>query len=210
MNNQKKAKYLTLLVAIFAFVSFGTIVFAGYTQQLDIQGKATVKKASWSIKFENLQDAILAGTAEEVQKPTINTSDTKISEYNVSLTTPGDSVTYKFEVVNDGTFDAKISSVTIPTPVCTGSGESKVTDETNICSNLSYTLTYDDENNTPVLLNDTLNAGETKNMKLTLTYSADLASELLPKNDVDISNLSIAIIYSQSNNSTSTSVGENQ
>ena len=43
MNNQKKAKYLTLLVAIFAFVSFGTIVFAGYTQQLDIQGKATVK-----------------------------------------------------------------------------------------------------------------------------------------------------------------------
>ena len=128
----------------------------------------------------------------------------------MSLTTPGDSVTYKFEVVNDGTFDAKISSVTIPTPVCTGSGESKVTDETNICSNLSYTLTYDDENNTPVLLNDTLNAGETKNMKLTLTYSADLASELLPKNDVDISNLSIAIIYSQSNNSTSTSVGENQ
>lgn len=208
MNNQKKAKYLTLLVAIFAFVSFGTIVFAGYTQQLDIQGKATVKKASWLIKFANLQDVITTGTAVEDQKPTINTNDTKISEYKVSLNTPGDSVTYKFDVVNEGTFDAKISSITIPTPVCTGSGESKITDETNICSNLSYTLTYDDEDNTPVALNDALESEETKHIKLTLTYSADLSSELLPKNDVDISNLSIAIIYSQSNDSTSASTGE--
>ena len=197
MNNN--TKYIKLGIALVAFLLCGTIAFASFTQQLDIQGKATVNKSSWSIKFANLQSVVKTGTATEVTAPTINTNDTKISEYDVTLTTPGDSVSYTFDVVNEGTFNAKISSITIPTPLCTGNGATATTDENNVCDNLTYTLTY--ANGTPVAVDDTLNAGETKSLKLTLTYSASVAAAALPKDDVAISNLAISIIYAQSANS---------
>lgn len=196
MNNNHKTKYITFGIAVIAFLLCGTIVFAGFTQQLDIQGKATVKKSSWSIKFTNLQSAVKTGTATEVTTPTINTNDTKISEYDVTLTTPGDSVTYNFDVVNEGTFDAEISSVTIPTPDCTGSGTSATTDEDNVCKNLTYTLTYGD--GSAVSVGDSLAAGATKSLKLTLTYSSSTTAEQLPSEDVAISNLAVSIIYAQS------------
>lgn len=197
MNNN--TKYIKLGIALVAFLLCGTIAFASFTQQLDIQGKATVNKSSWSIKFANLQSVVKTGTATEVTAPTINTNDTKISEYDVTLTTPGDSVSYTFDVVNEGTFNAKISSITIPTPLCTGNGTTATTDENNVCDNLTYTLTY--ANGTPVAVDDTLNAGETKSLKLTLSYSASVAAAALPKDDVSISNLAISIIYAQSANS---------
>ena len=199
MGNNK-TKYITLGIALVAFLLCGTIVFASFTQQLDIQGKATVKKSSWSIKFANLQPVVKTGTATEVTEPTINTNDTKISEYDVTLTTPGDSVSYSFDVVNAGTFNAKISSITIPTPSCEGNGTNAATDATNVCDNLTYTLTYAD--GSPIAVGDALNAGATKSLKLTLTYSSSITANLLPTDDVAISNLAIAIIYAQSADST--------
>lgn len=195
MNKDNKTKYIKIGVALVAFLLCGTIVFAGFTQQLDIEGKATVKKSSWSIKFADLKPVVKTGTATEVTAPTINNNDTKISEYDVTLTTPGDSVTYNFDVKNEGTFNATISSITIPTPTCEGTGDNATTDADNVCSNLTYTLTYDD--NSAVSRGDALAAGATKHLKLTLTYSADTTAAQLPTNDVAINNLSISIIYSQ-------------
>ncbi len=197
----KGTKYIKIGVAVAAFLLCGTIVYAGFTQQLDIQGKATVKKSSWAIKFTNLQPVVKTGTATEVTAPTINTNDTKISEYDVTLTTPGDSVTYDFDVTNEGTFDAKISSITIPTPSCKGSGDNATADETNVCDNLTYTLTYAD--GTQLAVDDTLTSGETKSLKLTLTYLSSINAEQLPTEDVSISNLAISVIYAQAASSTS-------
>lgn len=191
----KGTKYIKIGVALAAFLLCGTIVYAGFTQQLDIQGNATVKKSSWAIKFTNLQPVVKTGTATEVTAPTINTNDTKISDYDVTLTTPGDSVTYDFDVTNEGTFDAKISSITIPKPTCAGSGVNAEADETNVCNNLTYTLTYAD--GTQLAVDDTLTSGETKSLKLTLTYSSSINAEQLPTEDVSISNLAISVIYAQ-------------
>lgn len=195
MYKGSKTKYIKLGVALVAFLLCGTIVFAGFTQQLDIQGKATVKKSSWSIKFADLKPVIITGTATEVTAPTINNSDTNISEYDVTLTTPGDSITYNFDVVNEGTFNAAISSITIPTPTCEGNGENAITDASNVCSNLTYTLTYAD--GSAISVGDSLLAGATKSLKLTLKYSIDTTAEQLPTDDVSISNLGISIIYAQ-------------
>lgn len=196
MKKDNNTMHIKIAIALVAFILGGTIAYASFTQQLDIQGKATVKKSSWSIKFTNLQPVIKTGTATEVTAPTINTNDTKISEYDVTLTTPGDSVTYKFDVVNEGTFNAKISSITIPTPTCTGTGTNATTDETNVCDNLTYTLTYAD--GSPIAVDDTLDAGETKSLKLNLLYSSSVSAVQLPSNDVAVSNLAISIIYAQS------------
>ena len=196
----KGTKYIKIGVALAAFLLCGTIVYAGFTQQLDIQGNATVKKSSWAIKFTNLQPVVKTGTATEVTAPTINTNDTKISDYDVTLTTPGDSVTYDFDVTNEGTFDAKISSITIPKPTCAGSGVNAEADKINVCNNLTYTLTYAD--GTQLAVDDTLTSGETKSLKLTLTYLSSINAEQLPTEDVSISNLAISVIYAQAASST--------
>lgn len=196
MKKDNNTMYIKIAIALVAFILVGSIAYASFTQQLDIQGKATVQKSSWSIKFTNLQPVVKTGTATEVTAPTINTNDTKISEYDVTLTTPGDSVTYNFDVTNEGTFNAKISSITIPTPTCTGTGTNASTDETNVCDNLTYKLTYAD--GSPIAVDDTLDSGETKSLKLSLTYSSSVSAAQLPSNDVAVSNLAISIIYAQS------------
>lgn len=196
MKEKRNTIIFTVVIAAIAAVTAVGIAYAAFSKQLNINGNAKVTASSWKIKFSNLAEVATTGTAKEITAPTINEEDTKIGDYSVSLTNPGDTVTYKFDVVNEGTFDAKISSVNIPTPSCTGTGETAVVDGNNVCSNITYTLTYDDGTN--VQENDTLNQGETKSMVLKLKYSDSTTSEQLPKNDVAISNLSTIIVYSQS------------
>lgn len=196
MKDKKTWTTFTIIIAIIAVVTFAGIAYAAFSQQLDINGSATVSATSWKIKFANLQPVSKTGSAKELTAPTINTNDTKIGDYSVTLTLPGDSVSYSFDVVNEGTLDAQISSLTIPTPTCTGSGDNSTADATNVCDNISYTLKYSD--GTAVQTSDALEAGKTKSMVLTLTYSSNVTADKLPKNDVAISNLSAAIVYSQS------------
>lgn len=192
----KKQGFAVMIgVAIVAIVALVGIGFAAFSTNLTIDGAGTVKASSWKIKFADLASAELTGTAKETTAPTISNNDTHIGDYDVTFSTPGDSVTYKFDVVNNGTFDAKITSLVVPTPSCTGSGENATTDANKVSKYLSYTLTYDDS--TPVAENDTLAKGETKHLVLTLSYSADVTVSELPTNDVTISNLGITLLYSQ-------------
>ncbi len=196
MKEKRNIIVFTIAIAIIASITAVGIAYASFSQTLKINGNATVRTATWKVKFSNLTNATLTGTAQEITAPTITTNDTKIGDYSVSLTKPGDSVSYTFDVVNEGTFDAKVSSVTIPTPTCTGTGDNATVDGNNVCNNISYTLTYSD--GTSVQESDTLNSNETKTMKLTLKYADGITSEQLPKNDVAISGLETTIIYGQS------------
>ncbi|MCI8347104.1 MAG: hypothetical protein HFJ12_04050 [Bacilli bacterium] len=196
MKEKRNTIIFTIIIAAIAAITAVGIAYAAFSSQLNINGNAKVTASSWKIKFSNLAAVTTTGEAKEITAPTINEEDTKIGDYSVSLTNPGDTVTYKFDVVNEGTFDAKVSSVTISTPTCTGTGDTAVVDSNNVCSNITYTLTYDDGSN--VQMNDTLSKGETKSMILTLKYANSVTSEQLPKNDVVISNLSTTIVYSQS------------
>jgi len=191
-NNNFKTIMIVAVIALIAFVGVG---YAAFQRELKINGEGTVKSSSWKIKFANLSEANLTGKAEEITKPTISNNDTHIGNYAVNLTAPGDSMYYTFDVVNAGTFDAEISSITLNKPSCAGNGANGTTDATNVCANLTYKLTYAD--GTEVAQGNTLNAGETKNMKLALTYSSTVTEDKLPKDDVTISNLEITIIYAQ-------------
>lgn len=195
MQNDKNFSIVGGVVLVLAIVAVIGITYASLSQQLEINGEGTVKATTWEIKFANLGAATTVGSAVEVTAPTINTNDTKIGDYSVKLTKPGDEVSYTFDIVNNGEINAELSSYTLPTPTCTGNGDSAETDSTNICKNLNYSLTYSD--GTPVAQNDTLNAGETKNLKLTLGYKTTIANSELPLNDVVISNLGITMIYAQ-------------
>ena len=196
-NKNRGLKIGVIAALVISVVAIG-IGFATFTETLKIEGSATVQTSTWKVKFTNLSAPTLLGTATVVTPPTINTNDTTISTYDVKLIKPGDSVSYTFDVVNTGTYNAKLTSITIPTPTCTGKAEteSATTDAANVCKHLTYTLTYAD--GTSLAENDALAATDgVAHMKLTLTYTShDVAAEL-PKADVTISNLGISLVYSQ-------------
>lgn len=192
--NDKNAK-VVMVGAIIAMIVIVGVGFALFSENLSINGSGKVTASSWKVKFTNLSSATLVGKAQEVVTPTISDEDTHIGDYSVTFTNPGDSISYTFDVKNEGTFDAKVSSIVVNTPSCTGTGANATTDAANVCKNLTYTLTYAD--GSAIAAEDTLAAGATKSMKLVLTYSTSITASELPTNDVQISNLDATIVYSQ-------------
>lgn len=198
MEKRRDGK-VTALVALFIGVIGLSIGFASLSTALSINGSATVESSNWDIHFANLQNFAKTGTAAQVTAPTIKgEGSTVIGDYSVTLQTPKDSISYTFDIVNGGDYAAKISTITVPTPQCTGTGTSATTDADNVCKYLTYTLKYTDTN-ADVKANDELAAGATKTVKLTLTYDAAgaVTSSELPAGDVSISNLQIPITYVQ-------------
>ena len=191
MNKDKKLVFgiLALLVSIVAV----SISYAAFTQNLNINGVANVQASNWSVHFANLTNGVRNGTAVEQTAPTIKSGQTSIGDYSVDFYTPGDSITYTFDVVNDGDYDAKISVLAKGTPTCTGSDS---TSNTNVCNNLEYTLTYT-TGGAAVAQNDALRKNETKNMTLVLRYKTTIGQNELPTATVNISNLGITIQYAQ-------------
>ncbi len=192
MNKDKKLVFgiLALLVSIVAV----SISYAAFTQSLNINGTANVTASNWSVHFANLTNGVRSGTASEVVAPTIKASRTDIGDYSVKFFTPGDSITYTFDVVNDGDYDAKISVLTKGTPTCNGTDP---TSNTNVCANLEYTLTYTN-NGATVSQNDPLRKDQTRNMTLVLKYKSTINQNELPSAEVTVSNLGITIQYAQS------------
>lgn len=196
-NKESKISIVIFLILCSIAVSIG---YASFSRTLDISGEATVNKSSWKVQFQNLSDPIVSGenngaTVSVISKPTISDDGKTIGSYNVSFTTPGDTVSFTFEVANLGTFNAELSSVNIPVPTCTGYGDNSANDAANVCKNLVYSLTYED--GSALNIHDTLNVDQVRKMKLTLTYKESITDVELPHDDVTVSNLAITLNYSQ-------------
>lgn len=180
-----------MICAILLVVASITISFAMVSTSLDIRGKMKMGSANWDIHFTNLKNPVINGNALEISKPYIADKSTSIVNLNVKLQNPNDSISYLFDVVNDGGLNAELSSIQIATPICTGSGEQKKEDAELVCNNIRYELMY--QNGTKIKIGDILNSKDQKQLKLKLSY----VGNQLPLNEVDVSNLSIAAVYSQ-------------
>ena len=210
MNDRKKmVRIVSGAMLVLAIVVVFGIVYAAFTQELNINGSAKVEKSNWRIVFTDVGNKSLQGTAKELVAPTVSTDATVITGYSVSLTSPGDKVSYDVVVKNEGTYPAKISSVTLKTPTCTGNGANASTDASNVCGKLTYTFknvvgattlaeAAGVTATTDVGENQTLDPNESKVMRVELTYVSFDNAALLPTNDVNIGDLDIAINYVQS------------
>ena len=130
---------------------------------------------------------------------------THIGDYRVLLTKPGDSVTYEFDIVNDGYFDAIINYYTKNNNLCypdyryahcdwNGNGYDDVEDLKTINSNITYTLKYL-SNNKNVDIGDELKGKSKKRVVLKLTYNKD--SNEMPKTKIILNGLDKIINYAQ-------------
>ena len=193
MKNNRKVLYGLVALALMLSVVGISVGFASMSSTLTIKGTTTVVPASWKIKFTNLQQASITGSADVVTAPQI-TSDTHIGNYAVKLTKPGDSVVYTFDVENEGTLDATLDTYTFATPTITGTGDAADADATIVRNNLVYTLTYADD--TAISTGATLaKDGGKASFKLTISYPAT-ATEL-PAATVNITDMDITFVYGQ-------------
>lgn len=180
-NKSKKIKYA--LISTFALLFFtATIAYAVMSQTLIISGNVSKIGGTWNIYFDNEEVYSLTGSAvSDVLE--VSNEDQTVLNISASLTNPGDSITYIFDVVNGGTINAKLNSWGFEN-----------TSEFNAFINqynISYVLTY--SNGTPLAQDDYLAAKDSATMKFTLTYNG---TEAITDNDVSVP-IKIKLIYAQ-------------
>ena len=154
MRKRKKFKrkshaklYLILVFSLSLFIGLG---YAYLQTALGINGLTKVSKNSWDVHFENLKasgNATLDGTTSVKSTVTLN---------------PGDVYYYTVDVVNDGTIDAKIGSIS---PI----------NVSNIYQNvLEVDANYVNPANGEVLSqNDILRAGTKERIKFKVRYKSE-------------------------------------
>ena len=181
MGKEKNAQ--TLIIAVLAVaVLVMSVGFAAYSQNLTINGTATVKSASWNIHFNNSQYTETTGS---VQATSHSITDTTMT-YTVTLNEPGDFYEFTINVVNDGTIDAVLSSINL----------TELTAEQQ--KYITHVVTYNgtdysaDQSNLSV----PLNAGGTATVKVRVTYILPDSSSDLPSDDQTIT-LEAVLGYSQ-------------
>ena len=104
-RNNKNIYFLVVLLCLFC-ISIG---YAAINRTLSITGNSLVNQNTWDIHFENLK--ITGGSAIVTKEPTIENSNLSV-DFNIMLNLPGDFYEFTVDVVNDGTIDAMIDSIT--------------------------------------------------------------------------------------------------
>lgn len=177
-----------LLIVLFVGLGVMTVAYAAFSTSLSIKSSAKVNNSKWDIHFANLtQVANSSGnTGTVISPPTIQNGATQITGLVADLKKPGDSVSYTFDIVNNGDINAKITSVSIATPNCGAN--------TSACSKMEYSVKYTSSGLTPAVGN-TLNKNSSVNATLTIKYKDN--NPLTDSNDVSISGLDVTINYGQ-------------
>ena len=173
MEKERRTKALVVVVLLIVVAGL-TVAFAALSATLNINGTAYLDAAKWGIRFENLSSPTKIGSATTTGTAKIEeTKAAEITGINVSLSTPGDKVTYTVDLVNKGTINAKIDNI----------------EKTVLTQEQQRYLTFKvtDRDGKEVSEGDILSKGETRNLTITIEFIKDLTKEDLPTNARTIS-----------------------
>lgn len=109
MNNGKSGKNL-LIVSLIIVMLFMIVGYASVITMIRINGSGTIM-SSWNVGITSVSENKSAST---ISKKTNYSNDGMSSNFsfNVEFINPGDYIDYKITVANNGTIDARISSIT--------------------------------------------------------------------------------------------------
>ena len=184
-GKRMKYNYKRTFFAMFLFLlllSFG-VGYSYLTTNLSIDGISNVKSANWDIHFENIH---VKDGSVSANTPTIS-NQTTVS-FNTTLDEPSDYYEFTVDVVNDGTLNAKIGSISI-TPTLTEEQKNY----------FNYTVTYAD--GVDIAVGDALNAGESETILVRAEYLKGDDESLYPEDDVEF-DFSVNLEYEQGHGET--------
>ena len=206
----EKKKNILLAVLIVGVVSM-TVAFAALSQNLNINGSASVQNLSdsWNIHF-----AHISNTANEIKtsgyattpSSSITLDNTTVTVPEVTLKAPGDKVEYIFKVVNEGDIKGYINVLeNIGFGTITYDKDETLTQEqkTSFQNDIQVTLTYNDNSKTRLAYNDELAKNEEKELILTIEYINRASDQTMPSKDVTFTGIRATITYGQDRTSLS-------
>lgn len=181
MERRKDGQIIAIAALAIAIV-FMSVGFAVFAQNLNINGTATVEKAVWDVHFDN-ETFTNSGT---VNATLADTSTNTTLQWSATLRQPGDYVEFTVDVVNEGTFDAKLKSIALSTLTA---AQAKY---------LKYYVSYDGGTYASSVsgLSKILTAGATEPVKVKLVYEQPEISTDLPTEQVSV-NLTATLGYEQ-------------
>ena len=186
MNNKK-----TLYGIIFILICLVGIAYAALVSNISITGTAKMKANTFDVHFENI--TLTNGSVEidtnsgDITATIEPTNRTRI-DYSVTLEKPGDFYEFTVKVVNGGTIDAMIDTVT--------SKMNNVVINNNLPDYLEYNVTYAD--GIKIELNHELNASQVETYKVRVAYSQNINPSDLPTTSNTL-NFSFSVNYIQKN-----------
>ena len=188
--NIKDRKVLTLglcLVAICVFTL--TIAYAALNAILTISGNAEVIASDWNIYLANPK--VTNGSVSD-ELPVISNNSTL--SFNVELNLPGDFYEFTVDVINDGTIDAMIDSVSVLPRLSTEQSRYLIRE-----------VTYANGEN--ISSKQLLEKKTKTSIKVRIEYKKDIGANVLPFRD-SVINFEVSLLYIQSDG-TGTSVPNN-
>ncbi|MBR0482524.1 hypothetical protein IJJ54_00150 [Candidatus Saccharibacteria bacterium] len=111
-NKREQRIHLVTIGALLLAVVFMAIGFAAYTQTLNINGTANVGSASWNVHWETGTTADQRGEWGTTSSSVTNDTVTLSCTLSVTQSCGMDSL----NAINEGTYDAKLSSITVSGP----------------------------------------------------------------------------------------------
>ena len=154
MSTRKSNKNIILLILLLVIVGMA-VGYAALSQALVINGTANIT-TEWKILFTNIQEGTLTG----VESKTAPSYTATTATFDVNLLYPGASAQYIVTVANQGSINAKLTSV-------------DGIDTANAAAPTDITYSIDAK------ADDTLAAGGTKTYTVTVTWNA--AAETIPE-----------------------------
>lgn len=230
MEKERRKKALSLVALIVAVMGL-TIAFAAMSKTLTINGSANVDSAKWNVHFESLDgnSTVSCKITNAYASDTVclsaklSNDKTKLDHILLSFNFPGESAKYDLKIVNEGSIDAKIGSISKNTPRFGKSLDCMNKDEIENEEDCVFDIDEDEGNTTEkniqwykdyftyklvytdtqkeVLVGDVIKAGEEVNVSVVLEVSNEATS--LPEYEENydsglaVADAQISVLYVQ-------------
>ena len=187
---QEKGMQTTIIAVMAIAILVMSVGFAAFSQNLNINGNATFSQAKWSVHFDTASYTETSNsTVHANPAPTPTATDLS---YTVTLAKPGDKYEFTVDVINEGTMDAALNSITITStpstlPVYVGHVVNYAgTDYTATDSSISGVTLTKQTGNTP----------GRQTVKVTVTYKEPSNANDLPQNADQTVTFNVGLGYS--------------
>lgn len=150
-RNNNKNYLIVIILCLFVFMGIG---FSFAESSFNFEGAADLSTNLWDIHFANL--VVKTGSVAAITEAAISENSMDIP-FAVKFSTSNQYYEFEVDIVNDGGINSKISS-------------SKISGfNATMKKYMNYTVTYSDTGE-DLKVGDTLLAGETKRIKVSVTY----------------------------------------